>query len=444
MSHDVAIVGSGPLGIAAARRLAERGARVLVLEQGAPISDPPGAHFRNSPRFIADPDSYLPKVTRYLEFIDESVSRNNLPGAAITRTLGGQGVIWTNLCPRGDVLWDAMTAEGWSTRYTLAEAYLGVQTDNLDKSVRQRRLTEALSPFAAQTHRAVSDLPVAGVFKDDGTLHYIGPLDILNGCAEGRDRVTVRQDTVQRIVLAGDTVRGLETASGRVEADHYIIAGGAISTPQLLFLSGIRPEALGRYLSYHPLAVCQIVVDPAFCAPEGDEDVDPRLQIRPTIDTPWYTIALRDVSPFDPTGADTHIASGRLVEIQSICPVDTEMHKRAVFHEDGRVTFDVPLSEADLSRMSLAEAEAKTIANQIGRVRDGCASIWMPFGFAHMTGTTRMSKSDDGTGVADYEGRVWGFDNLSLATNGLIPTRMATNPTLTGVSLAIHVADHIQ
>ena len=43
-----------------------------------------------------------------------------------------------------------------------------------------------------------------------------------------------------------------------------------------------------------------------------------------------------------------------------------------------------------------------------------------------------MSASDDGTGVADYKGRVWDFDNLRLATNGLIPTRMAVHPTLTG------------
>jgi len=67
----------------------------------------------------------------------------------------------------------------------------------------------------------------------------------------------------------------------------------------------------------------------------------------------------------------------------------------------------------------------------------------MAFGFAHMTGTTRMSRADDGTGVTDHQGRVWGFDNLYLATNGLIPTRMAVNPTLTGVALAAHVADGI-
>ena len=93
--------------------------------------------------------------------------------------------------------------------------------------------------------------------------------------------------------------------------------------------------------------------------------------------------------------------------------------------------------------MAGAQAESDGLAAQLGRYRAGCKPMWMPFGFAHMTGTTRMSASDDGTGVTDYAGRVWGFDNLRLATNGLIPTRMAVNPTLTGAALAAHVADGI-
>ena len=41
---DVIVVGSGPLGIIAACRIAEGGRRVLVLEQGAAITQPPGSH----------------------------------------------------------------------------------------------------------------------------------------------------------------------------------------------------------------------------------------------------------------------------------------------------------------------------------------------------------------------------------------------------------------
>ncbi|MES0882205.1 FAD-dependent oxidoreductase [Roseibium sp. SCP14] len=444
LQHDVVIAGSGPLGIATARRLAERGAKVLVLEQGEPISEPPGSHYRNSERFIRQPDSYLPAATQYLEFFDDSVPRDALPGAAVTRTVGGQGVIWTNLCPRGDALWPLMSEEVWSERYLLAEKYLGVQADTLDRSVRQQRIAAALKPRAEASGRVVSALPVAGHYRDDGKLRYTGSIDILDADAAAGKNVSIRRDRVVRVVHEGHRVKWLETASGRIEAASYVIAGGAIATPQLLFLSGIRPKALGRYLSYHPLAVCQVVLDPEFCRADGQTDIDPRIQVRPSETAPWYTLILHDVSPFTPAGDDVEIGSNRLVEIQSICPVDNEEHKRAIFHEDGRVTFDVPLSAADLARMTDAEKEAEELTDLIGRTRDGCSLTWMPFGFAHMTGTTRMSKDDNGTGVSDYQGRVWGYDNLYLATNGLIPTRMAVNPTLTGVSLAIHVADRIQ
>ncbi|MEL7114390.1 MAG: FAD-dependent oxidoreductase [Pseudomonadota bacterium] len=443
MSHDVVIVGSGPLGMATARRLAERGAKVLVLEQGKAISDPPGTHYRNSEQFLKHPDSYLPAATHFLQFLDDSVPRDALPGAAVTRTVGGQGVIWTNLCPRSDALWAMMDDAAWSERYQLAEEYLSVQTDTLDRSVRQERVRAELEDFVAHTDREVTALPVAGRFGDDGVLRFTGSADILNVSAAARENVALRHDQVRRIHVARDRVQHLEAESGSVTADSYVIAGGAIDTPHLLFRSGIRPAALGRYLSYHPLSVCQVVLAPEFCSEEGTKDFDPRIQVRPASEAPWYTIVVHDVSPFEPKGDDANADPSRLVEIQSICPVDNEEHKRALFHEDGRVTFDVPLSDADQHRMKDAVAEAHAITDRIGRFREFCAPTWMPFGFAHMTGTTRMSETDDGTGVADYEGRVWGFDNLYLATNGLIPTRMSVNPTLTGVSLAIHIADKI-
>ena len=51
--HDVVIVGSGPLAMAAARRLAERNAQVMILEQGTAFTDPAGSHLRNSESFLS-------------------------------------------------------------------------------------------------------------------------------------------------------------------------------------------------------------------------------------------------------------------------------------------------------------------------------------------------------------------------------------------------------
>ena len=439
---DVLIIGSGPLGTAAARRLAEHGRSVLILEKGPAITDPPGSHLRNAARFQTDPDAYLKTATDYLSYFDSEAPRDRMPGAAVTEARGGQGAIWTNLCPRGDAPWDALSAAQWDAYYGMAESYLGVQHQWFDSSVRQQRIQAKLAPHLAAAGRNIVTLPVAARPDANDNLHFAAPHDILAHSAAAA-KVRVRQGNADTLVREGTRVTGVTVDGETITADEIIVAAGAIGTPQLLHRSAIRPKALGRWLSYHPLLICQLVLDEGLCAAPGIRDREPRLQVRPSERADWYTLILRDVSPFEPTGPDAAVDPNRLVEMQFICPVDPHEQNGIQFDAQSHPSFELPLSAADQKRMSRAEEEAGQFTALLGRYRDDCHPIWMPFGFAHMTGTTRMSASDDGTGVADYGGKVWGFDNLRLATNGLIPTRMAVNPTLTGVALALHVADTI-
>jgi len=440
---DILVVGSGPLGAAAARRLAEGGKTVRILEQGPAITDPAGAHVRNAPQYRDDPDAYLAVATEQLAFFDAAAPRDAMPGAAVTSVRGGQGVIWTNLCPRGDAPWDALSPAQWESYYGIAEDYLGVQSAYFDTSLRQRRIADALRAPLAAHGRAIETLPCAAPVTDDGYLHFTAPHDILAGAGDAAARVEVVTFAAKMLVAEGSRVVGVSDGHETLTADTVVVAAGAIGTPQLLHRSGIRPKALGRWLSYHPILICQLVLDPRLCAPPGARDHEPRLQIRPSGSVDWYTLILRDVSPFQPEEADAQIDPNRLAEMQLIVPVDIAAENGIRFDAAGNPTFSLPLTEADQDRLAGAEADAEMLTSRLGRYRDGCRPMWMPFGFAHMTGTTRMSEADDGTGVADFQGRVWGLDNLYLATNGLIPTRMAVNPTLTGVALAAHVADGI-
>ena len=79
-----------------------------VVEAGPSIIDPPGSHFRNQARFRQDPDSFFAAIAPYF-----SPVAGDLPGAADLALAGGQGVIWTNNCPRaaGFERWDAMTPD---------------------------------------------------------------------------------------------------------------------------------------------------------------------------------------------------------------------------------------------------------------------------------------------------------------------------------------------
>jgi len=436
---EIVVVGSGPIGAVVARRCAEAGRAVTVLESGPAISDPPGSHVRNQARFQQDPDSYLAGITDKFAYFDEAAPPAGLPGACTTAAIGGQGVLWTNNCPRPSLFerWGAMPAAEWDRYLGEAERYLDVHDDTFAASVRQQRMAERLGTPLAKAGREIREQPMAGHLVDPVTIHYAASDDVLAGTG-----VAIRAGDVHRVVVDGPWASGVELSDGqRIDASVVIVAAGAFDTPILLRRSGFRLPALGRYLTYHPVLFSQLVLDEELC--DGAGDLPPRLWIPPSADAPWNTMVLRDTSPAPAAPPDIDVAPERLIEIQSFCPVDNHPDNTMTIDDDGTVGFDVPLRDADRQRMDAVVADQHALAAQLGRFRAGVEPQWMALGFAHVMGTCRMGDADDGTCVADGLGRVWGTKNLYLATVGLIPTALAVNPTLTGAALAIRTADHV-
>src|SRR6478609_10924333 len=98
---------------------------------------------------------------------------------------------------------------------------------------------------------------------------------------------------------------------------------------------------------------------------------------------------------------------------------------------------------------ALTDAEQPELDEAHARIRRAGAALGafiaeprlLPNGSSlHYMGTMRMGAADDGTSVADPYSRVWGYDNLVVGGNALIPTATAMNPTLMSVAIAVRGA----
>ncbi|HEX9835071.1 MAG TPA: GMC family oxidoreductase N-terminal domain-containing protein [Mycobacterium sp.] len=67
-------------------------------------------------------------------------------------------------------------------------------------------------------------------------------------------------------------------AGDHVDAEVVVVAVGAVNTPLPLHRSGLGSQALGRYLTSHPVLFPQLVLDECLCRGHG-YDIFPRLQL---------------------------------------------------------------------------------------------------------------------------------------------------------------------
>jgi len=446
--HDVLVVGSGPVGIAVARRLAEQGLRVTVLESGAAVTDPPGSHLRNRPELNQNPDSYFPAIQPYLHPVTNATKQAELPGAFQSELEGGWGILWTNNCPRASEFerWDAMTSTEWEHRYVEAETMLQVVPAPAANSLTGNKVRERLHGVLAGMDRSVTDLPFSGRIQPSGEIYYNAPWDMLQAASpEVRKHITIQSGMcVKHLRRKGSRVTSVDVEDANknvisLEAPAIFLAGGAIKTPRLLHASGITPAALGRGLSFHTLLFGQMLLDNELAAPVDVTDIDPRLWIPPTVESPWHLMLLRDTYPFAP--AESIDNQHRLMEIQAFHSVDFQDENALLFDDNEDAAFHFALSQDDRDRMRLLVADVEHLAGQLGHWRRGCEPQWLPFDTAHLAGTCRMDVPGR-DGVTDSFGRVHGFGNLFLTTVGLFPVPVAENPTLTAIALALRSCDH--
>ncbi|MDF2554931.1 MAG: choline dehydrogenase [Microbacterium sp.] len=508
----VAIVGSGPIGSAYARVILETHptARVVMFEAGPQITARPGASVRN----IADPEEKararemaqgpqagafreslgIPAAavvegmftarqgTHLLDFGGEgSAHAPTFPAAAAATNVGGQGAHWTCAIPRPafSERVDFIGDEEWEDLVSTAEGLLHHQAAAFADSPIGGAIRSLLADeFAAELPAGygVSTLPVAGDPQPDGSMVWAGADMVLgpliepgtdeNARFELRDLSFVRRIEREGARATGVTVEDLRSReTSFFPADLVVVAADAFRSPQLLWASGIRPAALGRYLTEHHVVISTVSLD-------AD-----RMSERVTDAELEGELARRAMNPADPVAAVNRIPFSEPDHPFSLqvmyaenppFPLDpahphagnrwgyvnmgygVRKHPRV---EDGVRFDDDELDYRGMPNMTieyaLTEVEDAEIAAATERLRRAGGALGtfiadprlLPNGSSlHYMGTMRAGAADDGTSVADPYSRVWGIDNLVVGGNALIPTANTMNPTLMSTALAVRGA----
>lgn len=483
-SADVVIIGSGPTGAAYARVIRRDWpqARILMVEAGPYLRADRGAHLDN----IADNDARTraeigaqgPTRVAY-EPVTEAEWKERLAGrfdASLLRrqglfiandgdprdegffagfsaaNVGGMGTKWTTGCPRpsqSERVPFIASAE-MNEALDLAEQLLKVNKDLHPGDPIADALREQLGAMfnaGRPRDRWVQPMPLASTPTGDGGFLRHG-VDVILGSMfdEPEDSFRVLAETVCRRVLhENGAVSGVELVSAdrtwRVAAGTVVVAADSLHTPQLLFASGIRPQALGRHINDH-YQVTQLI----------ETYTDGPMQSMtwiPRVDDWPFSVTIA------PSGGHTlpfgTTVGGHPVFIGVFCASDIDANNRVEFDEARPDWLGLPSisirarqTPGDVDRVERGKALILRIANALGRPAPGFEPAVLPVGSSlHYQGTVRMGDVDDGTSVCDRRSRVWGFENLYVAGNGVIPTVTATNPTLFSVALASIGARHI-
>jgi choline dehydrogenase-like flavoprotein len=487
---DVAIVGSGPNGAAYARVLTERapGAAIAVFEVGPALTDPPGMHVKNiadlDERLVAqrrseglrphtatkeeaaytDPTKRVVRAgTHLLPDGFQQPGEDGIPALAMSSNVGGMGAHWTCACPRPG---DAERPDFLPDLDELlddAERLLGVSRDPFGSApysdVVRERLRAEFDP-GRPAERRVRSMPLAVHVRDDGALVWSGADVVFGEETRANPAATLFPEAqVRRVLVEDGRAVGVVVRDRRDGTDHevrarfVVVAADALRTPQLLFASGVRPPALGRYLNDQPQMVFAVRLRDVARTPEAEHDPRGDTAIVQQSGVSWvpYTdqdpfhgqVMQLDASPVPIVGDDVP-APGTVVGLGWFCGKDLQASDRVEFDDEATDDFGMPrprihytLTQRDRETFARARDSIRRAADALGDAL-GDEPFVLPSGASlHYQGTTRMGAVDDGTSVCGPTSEVWGVAGLYVAGNNVIPTPMACNPTLTSVALAI-------
>lgn len=495
---DVLIVGSGPVGATYARMIHDSvpGTKITMIDLGPKISAKIGQHVKNmtdpqtvekaqvlsqGPKQEAYPmisvaersmavqrgdlkPEYLARAGTHLVSDEpEDLEKNDMPAISMSSNLGGMGVHWTCACPRpgNSEKIPFIPEDELDAAFTKAEDILCVTQNAFPQTETSETILRVLNEALGKNHaagRQAQPMPLACKVDEKGNRYWTGPDLILGDLLQDKN-FNLRSETICRTlvqqdgVITGAEVEHLPTGNKEtIEAKIVIVAADALRTPQLLWTSGIRPPALGHYLNEHPFIFTFVEVSPKseIATPKS---ADPLVGVFwVPFDAPNHPfhgqIMHMDMSPMKTTISEP---AKHIVGMGWGCLKKESFDDQIIFSETEKdhvgmpkMTFRYKFSAEDLAAIEAAKRFQAKVAALFGKeIKDGQQTLMPPGSSLHYEGTTRMGVTDDGTSVCDTYSKVWGYQNLFVGGNGVIPIATTSNPTLTSVAMAVRSAEKI-
>ncbi len=451
LEADVAIVGSGPAGLALAIGLEQAGLRSLVLEGGR---DPYASRWNLSMNALKAADYGMGKP--YLDL-------------HVQRALGGGINVWGGWCaPLRDAnltVDQSKAYAGWPlTRDELRPHYIRahglLEIGGAPEAVLEPPTELTSAPALAVYGFGLS--PVRGMPK-----HWLQRL-------EASTSIDVR---------TGATVLDINASGGRIEslggidelgrpftarARRYVLAGGSCLNALLLEKNAARLPAdekraalIGQHLADHPYIYGRSRL---MLRPEVEDEIERSsrwfggfLSICPASAT-LKQMPCRDFhvlltrvdeklwTETEQAAAANHAqVFGRKPQLYSTiigmeAAAGASSHLRLDRSDSnlaGAVDIHIPEKQAEHGGLAVEWLKRHAVAAWFDKAKpDDIVAV------GHLMGTTRM-ETDGNPGVVDRDCRVIGTSNLFVAGSSVFPTTGFANPTFTIAALALRLAQHL-
>jgi len=457
--YDVLIVGSGAGGGAALWRLCEQWGnndkRIGMVERGPNFLP---THVANIATMNDD------KYRLYAPPQITDLIGNRLPqysGMKLIYALGGRTLLWGAVSPRVpsyEIASWPVSLEEMELYYNIAEEVMNVITSyTKDSSITQVLLDRlrANGYFNADVIPVATDLDQTRLGKLHSNVFFSSIVFLARALSRRPFDLAVNTYAAQVVTeggrAAGVRVMTPDKKSYVIKAKNVILSARALQTPRILLNSGIKGDAIGRYLINHSYLIPSASVNTAgFAEPLGALGiVVPELEERP------YRLQLQgpgqffnyqyDHKPVKDEWRISFYVSGK-VEARYENRVFVDPSRRDEYGMP-ELQIDFSYSEKDIAviqemyagllhassamQLSIAELEGKPAICQQPPGADN-----------HDSGTCRMG-DDPLTSATNRYGQIHGVEGLYVADNSVLPSLGASNPTLSTVALAIRTADYI-